>query len=347
MNHPLISVIIPVYRPGSLLKKTLESIKNQTFRDFECLLIDDGGKDQTTTRICRKFTDEDRRFKLFEKENEGIEKTRLYGVEVSSAGLIAFGDHDDYYEPQAFEILYRNWQQSNADVVVANCYSQRFHSIKWRTLNNVIKENVVLDQRDFYSNYYCNFFGINIFPVSTWGKLYDKKLFNEQLKSFGYNFFEDTVINAQLFFRASKVHFVTDKVFTHIYGGLSSRFNVNTVIDAYDDIYEFRNELLKKAGVFEKFGKYLLIEYKNVINQNILLMIENNYNSEQFLEVIEIIKTKKLYHDIVNSPQINRGDFIPLMVADNNKELYHIAKQSYTSTMRIKKQLKNFIHWIQ
>ncbi len=344
MSKPKISVVIPIYKTGKILRKTLASIQNQTFSDFECVLIDDGGHDQVTTQICKTISSKDNRFKLFEKNNEGIEKTRLFGVQNSEADLIAFCDHDDYYEQNAFEILYKNWEETNADIVVANFYSQMFHFLKWRKLDNELKKKVTVNKETLYADYYANFFGINIFPVSTWGKLYKKELFKKPLQCFGYNFFEDTVINAQLFIRASKVTFITDKIFTHVYGGLSSRFDVNTVIDAYDDIYKFRQNLLSEAGLFDKLNDFLLIEYKNVINQNIFLMIENNYSFDRFLDVIEKVKTKNIYKDMIASSKVSKQPFINLMISNNDEALYNLAKESFTPKMQMKKYLKKIIH---
>lgn len=347
MSNPKISVVIPIYKTGSILEKTLKSIQRQSFVDFECLMVDDGGNDNRTTEICKRFQALDDRFKFFVKENEGIEKTRIFGVRHCISNLIIFSDHDDYYEENAFEILYKNWEETNADIVVANCYSQTFHRLKYRRLHTIIERNFTISKDVLLDQYFCNFFGINIFPVSTWGKLYRKKLFEEPLRTFGHNFFEDVVLNAQLFFRASKVRFIKDRVFTHVYGGLSSRFDVHTVITAHDDIYEFRQDLLHKAHVFEKYNHFLLIEYKNIIQQYILLMIENGYSYQRFEEVIVKIKSKKLYNDMIASPLVDRGVFIEKMIHDETYEVYDFAKKSYTFKMKLKKKLKDLVRYVQ
>lgn len=242
-----ISVIVPIYKTGKILNKTLTCIRNQSFIEFECLLVDDGSNHMETRLICEKFVSKDSRFKYFTKTNEGIEKTRLYGVLKSETSLLMFCDHDDYYEKNALELLYNNYLKSKADIIVANCYAQKFRSFLFpQNKNNFgIKKQYIADHNDFITNYYLNFFGIHSFSVSTGGKLYKKELFEKPFLLFNINILEDIVINIQLFERAKNIHFIENYIYTYVYGGISSVFDVNSAIDGYAKIYNFR-KLFKK-----------------------------------------------------------------------------------------------------
>lgn len=156
-----ISVIIPIYKTGKILTETLHSIKNQTFENFECLLIDDGSNDFLTRKICNDFLGEDDRFKYLHKQNEGIEKTRLFGVRNSTTDLIMFCDHDDYYQENALELLYNAREKSGSTIIVANCFSQKLR-IKnlTKTKNNLgIYDEFILNQEEFRKSWFLNFFG--------------------------------------------------------------------------------------------------------------------------------------------------------------------------------------------
>lgn len=347
INKPTISVIVPIYKTGTILEKTLKSIQKQTFTEFECLMIDDGSYDKKTHTICNDFVLNDSRFKYFQKENDGIEKTRLYGVDKSISSLIAFCDHDDYYDKNALQFMYKAWLNSRADIVIGNCYSQLLRKVPFRKGHYLhISKEVILNRHSFINQYYKNFFGINVFPVSTWGKLYSKHLFNERLECFGYNFFEDTVLNAQLFSRINKVHFIPEFLYTHIYGGLSSRFDVKSVLSGYSDIYQFRKDLLKLTGLYEKLNKYVLIEFKNVVNQNAALMIENGYDKEEFISAMKLVEKSDILKDTLVS-EFDKGKLFEFICTGNYSELYDYMKKNYNYNSYIntkaKKIFKSFI----
>lgn len=94
----MISIIIPVYNAEKTLKRCLDSIKAQTYTDFECLLIDDGSKDSSLS-ICESYADGDDRFKVFHKENGGASSARNVGLDNASGEYICFCDADDYVTP--------------------------------------------------------------------------------------------------------------------------------------------------------------------------------------------------------------------------------------------------------
>ena len=101
---PKIAVIIPLYNKENFIKKTLESVLNQTFTDFEVLVIDDGSTDQSF-EIVSQFSDE--RIKLFQQENKGAASARNLGIEKATGELIAFLDADDYWFPNHLEELFK------------------------------------------------------------------------------------------------------------------------------------------------------------------------------------------------------------------------------------------------
>ncbi|MCU0349452.1 MAG: glycosyltransferase family 2 protein [Flavobacterium sp.] len=93
---PKISVVIPLYNKENFIKETLESVLNQTFTDFEVILVNDGSTDKSG-EIVAQFKDE--RIRFFEQENSGVSKTRNNGIYKASSELIAFLDADDYWYP--------------------------------------------------------------------------------------------------------------------------------------------------------------------------------------------------------------------------------------------------------
>ncbi len=115
MSDMTISLVIPMYNAARHLRACLESVERQTFRDFECLCIDDGSTDSTGA-IVREYSARDPRFKLHAQPNAGCSAARNRGVRLASAPYLFFLDADDVLHPQAFEILHHLSERHGADV---------------------------------------------------------------------------------------------------------------------------------------------------------------------------------------------------------------------------------------
>ena len=95
MKRPIISIIIPVYKVEHCLVKCLDSIRAQSFSDWECLLIDDGSPDSSGD-ICERYAQVDSRFHVYHKENGGASSARNVGLDHASGCWICFCDSDDW-----------------------------------------------------------------------------------------------------------------------------------------------------------------------------------------------------------------------------------------------------------
>jgi glycosyltransferase involved in cell wall biosynthesis len=114
---PKISVIIPAYNAEKTIKRTLDSILNQSFSDFEVLIIDDGSKDKTA-EICKEIAKADNRVKVISKENGGVSSARNLGLETALGEYIYFCDSDDEVMPDGLKSLIDVAEKENADIVV-------------------------------------------------------------------------------------------------------------------------------------------------------------------------------------------------------------------------------------
>ena len=116
-----VSVIVPVYNVEKYLNRCIESIINQTYRNIEILLIDDGSVDNSLA-ICKSYQLKDNRIQVFHKENEGLGLTRNYGIERAKGEFLCFVDSDDYIEIDAISILVSNNDIRDCDLVIGNFY---------------------------------------------------------------------------------------------------------------------------------------------------------------------------------------------------------------------------------
>ena len=114
MNH-LISIIVPAYNIEKYIGRCLDSILNQTYKNIEVIVVNDGSSDSTGS-IIDDYSRKDDRVKPFHKENGGVSSARILGVNHAIGDYIGFVDGDDYVEPEMFEHLLNNALKYNADI---------------------------------------------------------------------------------------------------------------------------------------------------------------------------------------------------------------------------------------
>lgn len=118
MLSPIISIIVPVYNVEKYLIRCIDSVLNQSFKDFELLLINDGSSDKSGD-ICDKYAKEDKRIKVFHKENGGVSSARNFGIGMATGTWISFIDSDDYVGENYLLNLYSSTLGTNIDFVQA------------------------------------------------------------------------------------------------------------------------------------------------------------------------------------------------------------------------------------
>ena len=123
MENELISIVVPIYNVENYLRQCLDSISEQTYKNFECILINDGSTDNSK-QIAEEFL-LDSRFRYFEKENGGVSSARNLGIECSGGTYITFIDADDWVDSDYLEVLYNALIDENADISVSTY--KRFH----------------------------------------------------------------------------------------------------------------------------------------------------------------------------------------------------------------------------
>ena len=116
-SNPLISVIIPVYNKEKYLDKCLESIINQTYKNLEILLIDDGSTDGSA-KICDSYAEKDARITSIHRENSGPGAVRNYGISICRGDYVSFVDSDDWIELDMYELMYNAMTENGADLAV-------------------------------------------------------------------------------------------------------------------------------------------------------------------------------------------------------------------------------------
>ena len=120
-KHPLISVIIPIYKVEDLLPRCVDSVISQTYENLEIILVDDGSPDRCG-QICEDYAQKDPRIRCIHKENGGLSSARNAGLDIARGEYIAFVDSDDWIEPDTYETMLALAEGHGVKMVCAGRY---------------------------------------------------------------------------------------------------------------------------------------------------------------------------------------------------------------------------------
>lgn len=213
-NIPTVSVIMPVYNAKKYVDKAIKSVLDQTYRDFELILVDDGATDGSGA-ICEDYAKKDKRIVLIHQKNGGICNARNTGLEVARGKYVAFCDHDDLYQPKYLELSVYAAEKSNADLVkfsyqsehsqagvITRCTQERVPD-KTYAIEDIAKEDYRL---------------LNKVIRVLWNGLYKRSKIDEHNIRFDESIragMEDFAFNLQLVQNISEIVFISDVLFIH------------------------------------------------------------------------------------------------------------------------------------
>ena len=197
-----VSIIVPVYNAEKYLRQAIDSVKTQTFQDWELILVDDGSTDSSNA-ICHEYADADKRIRLIEKENGGLSSARNAALDIAEGEYIFFLDADDELYDYSITHLFKIARETSADIIIGKPISS---ALKPVAKCPSIEKAEIKDSKNI-----CH--DILYQKASTdngaWSKLYRSNLFSNL--RFYKGWFEDLEIFHKLLYRANKIA-VTDAV---------------------------------------------------------------------------------------------------------------------------------------
>lgn len=242
-DTPLISVIVPVYKVERYLDQCVDSIVNQTYKNLEIILVDDGSPDRCP-EMCEDWAKKDSRIKVIHKENGGLGDARNAGVAVASGDYLGFVDSDDWCEKEMYQELLEVCQKFDAPVSVGNVFVD--WECGWPTEKTVFaKENRCQDRSEVLRN----FFGDKL-TAWAWNKIYKREML--PFLDYPRQNYEDIPVARKIFNEAKKIAF-TSKFLYHYRQRQGSIVNSNVNPSQIVFIEELRKnvEMAKTLG-FEK-----------------------------------------------------------------------------------------------
>lgn len=246
----MLSVVVPVYNVENYLERCLESIINQTYKDLEIILVNDGSTD-SSQKICEKYVEKDFRVKLINKKNGGLSSARNLGLEISKGDYIAFIDSDDYIDFEMYEKMMRKLLEKNADLVMCDV------KVEFPTHNKIIETSDFLDVDIQLEKKHI----LKIYPTA-WNKIYKKEIFIKNKIRFPEGlYYEDAEVNFKILTLINKITRVPNAYYHYVQraGSITksnSRFKMLDIYIIFENIKKFLIEE-KKYEVYKKIYDYV------------------------------------------------------------------------------------------
>ncbi|WP_446424620.1 glycosyltransferase family 2 protein, partial [Mailhella sp.] len=146
MDSLMLTIIVPCYNAEKYIDRCLSSIYNQTYKNFECIVIDDGSTDNSAT-LCDKFSAKDSRFIIIHQENRGVSAARNAALDIARGEYIGFVDADDYIDVDHFELMLASAEKFKTDLVLCDVIAERNRQALW--VSSYISEKDVLTKSEF------------------------------------------------------------------------------------------------------------------------------------------------------------------------------------------------------
>ncbi len=250
-----VSVIVPVYNVEKYISKCLESLSNQTLKDIEVIIVNDGSPDNSQVIIdkyVQKFPDI---FKSFTNKNEGVSAARNFGIKEATGKYIAFLDSDDYIENDTYEKLYTKAESKKFDLTLCNLKyvyedgrKEKLHSIKRKDILNKV------DVKKLFIDFY---------PV-VWNGIYNASLFSDDINFKKGVWFEDVEFLYKIFSRIKSVGYIDDYLINYVQREGSTTSKYNHKLWDYLDNMETIIAFYKKNNIYDEYEKeieYAVIRY--------------------------------------------------------------------------------------
>ena len=320
----LISIIIPVYNVEIYIEQCLDSIKKQSYQNFEVIIVNDGSQDNTES-ICKKIAQSDARFKYFSKENGGVSSARNFGLDNANGHYITFIDGDDWVDPNHLEILIKSITENNSDIAICsykefknNIFYIRYYTNKEKYLLNFNR----MTKEDFLINF-PKLLSTNVCFNNAVSKLFRRDLVKDLKFDSKLIYAEDLDFYFRLYLNTESISFINEETYVYRIHGDSTtsgftQEHAEQELSIYKKMYEKIYELgLPTINYLNKLD-FLLNARKDFLANKVLL--------NEYFEYLDDIKNNVIYPNKLISIVVPVYNVAPYL----NLCLESVANQTYT-----------------
>ncbi len=242
-----ISVIIPVYNVEKYLVQSIESVINQTYKNLEIILVDDGSPDNSGA-ICDEYAKKDARIKVIHKQNGGLSSARNAALDVATGDYVAFLDSDDYLSLNAFEKCIETFSKTNADACIFSHYTTDGIN---HTAHSLPLEKDVYEDSEIRSIILPSFIGQKTATEQPllgfiWRQVFKRSIIDDlRFRSEREYFAEDVVFDLEIYTKINKLSVINEPLlyYRYVESSLSNRYR-ERLFDKLLKLTEFKQQIV-------------------------------------------------------------------------------------------------------
>lgn len=320
MNSPLISVIVPIYKVEQYLRRCVDSILSQTYKNLEIILVDDGSPDDCG-RICDIYAEQDTRVRVIHKKNGGLSDARNAGLDIMTGEFVTCIDSDDFVSNWYVENLYTAVQELDCDISTCQ-FIEYYETDPIPVYGEVEVANIEkLSRVEAYKRMLYQ----DRFEVSAWGKLYRSSYFNGVRYPFG-KLYEDILTTYKLMEQTDRIAVLPCKDYYYFQRNDSiaqSSFHVKKM----DGLYQMKELCQLMSEHYPELRAAAECRYFSA-TCNILFLVKEGYETEKNFMWKEIKKYRKSV--LMNSEGRKKariGAVVSYFGYSAMKKLFHIVSR--------------------
>jgi len=274
-----VSIIVVVYNASEYIQRCINSVKIQTLKDIEIIIVNDGSLDNTK-EILEEIAKEDSRIKVINKKNGGVSSARNRGLEEAQGEYIQHLDGDDWIEPTTCEDMYNLITRENLDIVVTDiCRDDDNGNIEiWRDLDG--------DKSIYTNEEYLKLFFKNKAYHALWNKLYKRELYNDIQHPINIQICEDLATLPKLILKAKKIGKI-DKAYYHYIVNPKSVTQNNESKKMYQlfEAMEMNKRYFMQKGLLNKYIDYIKIKEIKIVDS--FITKKPHFNNKEYEKSID------------------------------------------------------------
>lgn len=337
---PGISVIVPVYQAEKLLPKCVESVQNQTFTDWELLLVDDGCTDGSPA-LCDRYAEEDSRVRaLHQPQNAGVSAARNAGLDAAQGECIAFLDADDQYEPCFLETLWTLREESGADT--AGCAHRNLWTDGSESVERLLPAGVY-GREEIREKVVRELLGERlrqpVFNGFIWRFLYSTERIRQAQLRFEGAYLEDELFLLEYFCHAERLAVTEDPLYRYLLNPASATHRyMKHFQETFRRYLERKEELVERCGLAGDCPQWR----ENTLWAGLLIAIGNEYakgNEKTIRERQETVQRLCQEPDLAQAI----ATYVPEGLGGNKKLVAKLVQKGHFGILTLLYRVKNRI----
>ena len=321
-----ISIIIPVYNVEKYIKTSIESVLNQTYKNLEIILVDDGTKDNCG-KICDQYKEIDNRIIVIHQENMGLAEARNSGMKIATGKYLMFMDSDDFYEKNSCEVLYNEIKKRDADFVIGNYIHVDANGNKWEKplFDSETYTNFKLSIKDYQKSFY-------VMNSVVWNKIYKREFIEKiNLKFIKGTLAEDAIFSTFCYVHSDNAYFINDIVYNYRQNEVNSTISTTCSKKYFEKINEAYKLIFDNFKTTNNIGFYRYF-YARIMPYLLCKIIdtESLESEEEKIDVIKMLrwffKQKEEYDVYVVNEMLN--DIVENILKEKYKDVIEKIKET-------------------